>query len=156
MENLKGWFRQRGYPEQMIKDQVARAFQSVSNNSASNNKWEKETGVPLVSTYHSRLKDISSLIKGNLQYLYADQEVKKVFIPAPFVSSRSARKLKSFLVRAKVYSLDIKVGSEKYNGKQCPICLNVAETDTVESFQSKTQCKRNHNLDCNNKCLIYL
>ena len=40
----------RGYPEQFNKDQVARAFQSASNNSASNSKREKETGVPLVTT----------------------------------------------------------------------------------------------------------
>ena len=54
IENLKGWFRRSAYPEQLIKDQVARAFQSASNNSASNSKREKETGVPLVTTYHLR------------------------------------------------------------------------------------------------------
>ena len=54
IENLKGWFRRSAYPEQLIKDQVARAFQSASHNSASNSKREKETGVPLVTTYHLR------------------------------------------------------------------------------------------------------
>ena len=79
-------------------------FQSASNNITNNSKQEKETGVPLVTTYHSRLKDFSSLIKRNLQYLYADQEVKKVFRPAPLVSFRSVRHLKSFLIRSKVGS----------------------------------------------------
>ena len=51
----------------MIKDQVASALQSVSNISVSNGKREKETGVPLGTTYHPRLKDLSSLIKRNLQ-----------------------------------------------------------------------------------------
>ena len=53
----------------MIKDQVARALQSVSNISASNSKREKETGVPLGTTYHPRLKDLSGLIKRSLQYV---------------------------------------------------------------------------------------
>ena len=137
----------------MIKNQVARAFQSTSNNSANNSKREKEIGIPLVTTYHPRLKDLSSLIKRNLQYLYADQEV---YTPAPFLSFRSARNLKSFLVRSKVYPLDRKVGSEKCNGKRCLVCLNVVETDTFESFQTKRQYKINHNLNCNDKFLIYL
>ena len=140
----------------MIKSQVTRAFQSARNNSANNSMQEKETGISLVTTYHPRLKDLSSLIKRNLQYLYADQEVKKVFTPAPFVSFRSARNLKSFLVRSKVYPLDRKVGSEKCNGKRCLVCLNVVETDTFESFQTKKQYRINHNLNGNDKCLIYL
>ena len=140
----------------MIKNQVARAFHSARNNSANNSKREKETGIPLVTTFHPRLKDLSSLIKRNLQYLYPDQELKKVFTPAPFVSFRSARNLKSFLVRSKFYPLDRKVGSEKCNGKRYLVCLNVVETDTFESFQTKKQYKINHNLICNDKCLIYL
>ena len=66
VENLKEWFRKRGYPEQLIKNQVARAFHSASNNSANNSKREKEAGIPLVTTYHPRLKDLSSLIKKEL------------------------------------------------------------------------------------------
>ena len=126
----------------MIKNQLARAFQSASNNSANNSNQEKETGIPLVTTYHPRLKDLSSLIKKNLQYLYADQEVNKVFTPAPFVSFRSVRNLKSVLLRSKVYPLDRKVSSEKWNVKRCLVCLNVAGTDTFESFQTKKQLKK--------------
>ena len=140
----------------MIKNQVARALQSTSNNSANRSKQEKETGISLVTTYHPRLKGLSGLIKRNLQYLYADEEFKKVFTPAPFVSFRSARNLKSFLVRSKVYSLERKTGSEKCNGKRYLVCLNIAETDTFEFFQTKKQYKINHNLNCNEKCLVYL
>ena len=137
VENLKDWFRKRGYPEQCIKDQVARAFQSASNNSANNSKQLKETDVLLVITYYPRF---SSLVKKNLQYLYADREVKKVFTPAPFVSFRSARSLERFLVKSKFYPLDRKVGLEKYNGKQCFVCLNVSETDT-NLFKLKSNTK---------------
>ena len=139
----------------MIKNQVARPLQSASNNSANRSKQEKETGIPLVNTYNPRLKDLSSLTKRNLQHLYTDQEVKKVSTSAPFVSFRSARKL-NFLIRSKVYPLERKICPEKYNGKRCLVCLNVAETDTFESFQTKKQYRINHKLNCNDKCLVYL
>ena len=67
------WFRKRGYSEQLIKNHVVCALQSVRNNSANNSKREKKTGFLLVTTYHPRLKDPSSLIKRNLQYLYENQ-----------------------------------------------------------------------------------
>ena len=126
---------------------MVRGLLSASNNSANNSKQEKETGVPLVTTYHPRHKDLNSLIKRNLQHLYADQEVKKMFTPSPFVSFRSARNLKNFLVRSKVYPL---------NRKRCLVFLTVSETDTFESFQTKKQYKINRNFNCNNKYLIVL
>ena len=96
------------------------------------------------------------MIRKNLQFLYADPETKRVFTAAPFVSFRSVRNLKSFLVRSKVYPLEGKVGSAKCNGKRCQELLNINETDTFESFQTKQKCKINHHLNCNDKCLIYL
>ena len=36
------------------------------------------------------------------------------------------------------------------------MCLNVSETDVFQSFQTKEQNKINHQLKCNDKCLIFL
>ena len=67
IENRKEWLRKRGYSEQLIKDQVTRAFYSTSNSSANKSKQEKDTGISLVTTYHLRPnKDFNSLIKRNL------------------------------------------------------------------------------------------
>ena len=96
------------------------------------------------------------VIRKNLQLLYADEQVKKVFSPAPFVFFRITRNLKSYLVRSKIYPLERKVGSEKCKSKRCLVCLNVSETDVFQSFQTKEQYKINHQLNCNDKCLIYL
>ena len=45
-----------------------------------------------------------------------NEEAKKVFTLRPMISLRSARKLSSYLVRAKLYSTERTVGSFKYNG----------------------------------------
>ena len=55
-----------------------------------------------------------------------------------------------------MYPLERKAGSAKCNGKHCQVCLNINETDTFESFQTKQEYKINHRLNCNGKCLIYL
>ena len=69
---------------------------------------------------------------------------------------RSARNLKSFLVWSKVYPLERTTGSSKCGSKRCQVYLNVSETDSFESFQTKRQYKVNYHHDCNDKCLIYL
>ena len=65
----------------------------------------------------------------NFNILYSDLEIRKIFTPSPFVAYRSARNLKSFLVRSKVYPLERKVGSSKGGSKRCQVSLNVSETD---------------------------
>ena len=63
----------------------------------------EESDVALVVIYKPNFKNLSSLIRKNMQFLYADPEPKRFLKPAPSVSLRSARDLKSFLVTSKVY-----------------------------------------------------
>ena len=119
----------------------------------SNSKTRK--GIPLVVTYHPLLKSLSSIVN-NIYLLHTDQEVKRTFTPQPMVSYRSARKLSSYLVRAKLYPIERKVGSCKCKGKRCEVCKNVLETDTFTCSNDQTTYKINHKFDCNEKCLVYL
>ena len=140
----------QGYPDYFIKEQVEKALRLTLSDE---NNSKKVNDVSLVVAYHPAFKNLSQMIRKNLQLLYADEQVKKVFLPAPFVSFRN---LKSYLVRCKIYPLGRKVGSEKYKSKRCLVCLNVSEMDVFQSFQTKEQYKINHQLNCNDKCLIYL
>ena len=115
-----------------------------------------EKGAPFALTYHPLLNKLSSIIHRNLYLLYMNQEVKNVFTPGPIVSYRSARKINSYLVRAKLYPLERKVGSEKCGKSRCEVCLNIQETDTFTSTATGECFKINHKLNCDNNCLIYL
>ena len=85
-----------------------------------------------------------------------DQKVKEVFSSQPMVSFRSARKLTSYLVRAKVYPLERRVGSYKCCCNRYQICQSITETETFICNNDQTSYKINHSFDCNEKCLIYL
>ena len=112
-----------------------RAFRLPLKDNTQQNKVE--CGIPLVLTYNPAFRNLSTTLLKNSNILYSDAEVRTVFTPSSFVAYRSARNLTSFLVRSKVYLLEKTVGS-------------------FESFQTKKQYKINHQLDCNDKCLIYL
>ena len=85
-----------------------------------------------------------------------NEEVKSVFTPAPMISFHSARKLSSYIVRAKLYPLKRTIGSVQCKGKQCQTCHNVKETETFNSTATGKTFKINHELNCNEKCLVYL
>ena len=112
--------------------------------------------MPFVATYHPKLKDLGKLIKNLQLFLYSDSEVRRVFSPSSLVSYRSARKVKDYIVRSKLYAIEREVGSYRYGNSGCQVCTSVQVTDTFSSFVTKSSYKINHNFNCNNKCLIYL
>ena len=65
--------------------------------------------------------------------LYQDESVKRVSTLPSMVSYRSARKLSSYLVRAKLYPLQRKRGSYKCGNLRCLVSNNIEETDTFTS-----------------------
>ena len=97
-----------------------------------NPKEKEEKGVPLVVTYHPSLNCLSEIIRDNLHLLYMKNKVKKVFSPKS-ISFRSARKLSSYLVRAKLYPIERTVRSFKCTKKHCEVCKNVNITDSFTS-----------------------
>ena len=102
VEDLKTRFCKRGYPDYLVKEQVEEALRLTPSGE---NNSEKVNGVPLVVTYNPAFKILFQVIRKNLQLLYAEEEVEKVFSPAPFASFRSARNWKSYLLRSKIYLL---------------------------------------------------
>ena len=85
-----------------------------------------------------------------------NNEVKKVFTPKPMISFCSARKMSSYLVRAKLYPEERTKGSFKCGGKRCEVCLNVNETSTSARTVLGETYIINHKFNCIDKCLVYL
>ena len=113
VKKLKNWFSKRGYPKKVINAQINMELRSEESIKEKDWKHIGESDVPLVVTYKPGFKNLSFLIRENMQLLYADPETKRFLKPEPSVSLRSARNLKSFLVRSKVYQPQRKVGSAK-------------------------------------------
>ena len=76
--------------------------------------------------------------------------------PEPMVTFRSSRKLRSYLVRAKLCPFGRVTGSFKCYGKRCAMCLNVSEASTFTSSMTHETYAINHKFDSNSECLIYL
>ena len=121
---MRSWFYKKGYPKGLVEKQIGKI--KFSGYTRINKRGNK--GIPFVITYHPSLKNIGSVINQNLCILYMNEDVKSVFTTAPTISFRSARKLSSYLDRAKLYPLERTFGSVQCKGKLCQTCCNVKET----------------------------
>ena len=88
-----------------MKDDMAKVCFSKSVGSKS--KSQESKGVPLVIRFHPKFKLIGQLLHKHLPILHMDQEIKNVFMPGPMATTHSACKLSSYLVRTKLYHMNI-------------------------------------------------
>ena len=89
---------------------------------------KKSNSILFLVTYRPLLKQLEGILCRNKCLLNMNAEVKQKFTPVPMFSYRSARKLSSYLVRAKLYPVDRIVGAKGCGKKQCEVCVNVCET----------------------------
>ena len=111
LEEMKSWFRVRGYPDKLVKYEVGEVCFSKITESKS--KSQDVKGLPLVKTFHPKLKSIGQMCSKHLLVLYIDQETKKGFTTGPMATFCSARKLSSYIVMAKLHLIERIVGSHK-------------------------------------------
>ena len=69
---------------------------------------------------------------------------------------RSASELSSYLVRAKLYPIERFVGSHKWKGKRCEICFKCSGNHMFSSSVTNETYKINHQIEYNEKYLVYL
>ena len=131
-------------------------MKKVKFRSREKTKKSKSKGVPFAATYDPSLNCLRKIIRDNTYLLYMNEEVKNLFLPGPIVSFRSARKLRSYLARAKLYPLHRKVGSKNCAKNRCEVCDYVTDTDIFTSTVTEESFKINQQLNCDGRSIIYL
>ena len=72
---MKPWFLERRYSKEMIDSQMAK----VKCGQKKSRKLKSVAGVPFVTTFHPKLREIASIMKKYQNVLYQDETVKRVF-----------------------------------------------------------------------------
>ena len=100
-----------------------------------------ESGIPFVTADHPKVKELGKLIRDLIPFLYSDGEVQKVFSPPPIISYRSARKMKDYIVRSKLYPVERKVNCRECGSSQCQVCKSINITEEFTSFTTRKSIK---------------
>ena len=112
----------------MVTEQLQRVtYRNKEDLLRTNDCVSKKIGVPIDVTYHPHLDALNKIVRRNLEHLCTDQLVRSIFMPAPFISLRTARNLRSHLVHSKLYPMKRTTGSNKCNTPRYQEGKNVKE-----------------------------
>ena len=125
---MKEWFLARGYPEIVASNQINEV---VFGRDQFVKKKIGEIGIPFVTTFRPKFKGLGKLIRDLLPFLYSNGEVQKVFSPSPIAFYRSAKKIKYYIVRSKLYTVERKVGCRGCGSSRCQVCKSINITEEL-------------------------
>ena len=106
ISGMKEWFLARVYPEIVVNNQRDKVIFGKDWSV----KKTSENGIPFVTTYHPKVKELAKLIRDLCPSLNSDEEVQIVFSPSLIVSYRSPRKIMDYIVRSRLHLDERKVG----------------------------------------------
>ena len=89
VEDLKGWFLRRRYPQRVAREQVDRVLRLPLEHETQKNK--NKNGIPLAITYNSAFTNVSTTLQKNFNIFYLDAEARTVFTFSPFSAYGRAR-----------------------------------------------------------------
>ena len=75
VNDLKDWFLRRDYPQQIVKEQVDRAF--ILPLEYDNQQNKMENGIPLTVTYNPALRDLATTLRKNFNILHLMQRLER-------------------------------------------------------------------------------
>ena len=76
---MKTWFCKREYLQEVVDAQIKRVSDEKSLDELFERPDRKETGVPLVVTYHPRFHNLSAIMRKYFTFLYAEEKVKSFY-----------------------------------------------------------------------------
>ena len=79
LEEMKSWFRVRGYPDNLVKKEIGTV--TFSKSTGSKSKGQKSIAI----TFYLKFKLIGQLLNKQLHILYVDQETKTSFQLSPWL-----------------------------------------------------------------------
>ena len=157
LSELEVWFKDRGYPKNLIQSQISRSRQ-VTNRLVDDiiPEEKSKTGTPLVITYHPAFKNLNQIMRKHVPTLQRNPLYKDLFDPLPFVCYRKCKSVANFVVRSKLPPLVSKKGVSKCGDKRCKTCPNIKETCDFTSNKTGKTYKINFDLNCASQSVIYL
>ena len=148
---------ERGYKKAYVEGQIDKVRRMSRTEVLSNNNQPRSMRTPFVVTYHSRLSDISKILRELHHILESSKRCKNAIQSVLFVAFRKPKSLRDYLVRAKVDSRRPKnslLGTVKCSSRRCEVCKYVDENSYFKSSQDDRRYSINYNLNCSSSNVV--
>ena len=176
-ENLKEKFLARGYPIELITENLARGAALCREDLLRPNFYPTQAtpAVPskpkfiptFIITYNPHNPPLKGWLKEAFIVLQTDRKMKKIYQKPPSVTFRQARNLKQILVRNRLRELpypdssDVPApGCKRHDhgnrGRACMLCPRLHESKEFKSNFTGLTYRIRHHLTCKSSYVVYL
>ena len=177
MENLKEKFLTRGYPLNLIVENLARGAALQRENLLNPNFYptqatpvlpSKSKFVPtFIITYNPHNPPLRAWLRETFLILQADSKLKKIYKQPPSVTFRQSRNLKQIVVRNRLKELPFADSSDVpapgcyrfdhgNRGRSCLLCPKLEESGQFKSSFTGLTYKIRHHMTCKSRYVVYL
>lgn len=155
-KELKQRLIRRGYKAHRVEETIQKVSTSDRKELLQyQSKKKKSSRVPLVTTFHPKLPDLSAITRECLPALHVSSKMKALFPEPPLISFRRPKNLKDILVRAKLPTSETQQ-FKTCNDRRCQLCKYSVTTSTFQSTATGDTYRIFSNLSCKSVNVIYL
>ena len=174
-ENLKQKFMERGYPVELIRENLARGAQ-LDREDLLKPKFYPTQATPVLAskpkfiptfiiTYNPHNPPLNRWLKETFLILQADPKMKEIYKKPPSVTFRQPRSLKQILVRNRLRELPFQdcsdvLGCYRHDhgrrGRGCLLCPKIEVSKQFRSSFTGLTYSIRHQLNCKSCYVVYL
>ena len=178
VENLKNKFVSRGYPIEMVEENLQRGLAVDRGDLLKPRPVYPHQACPVIPskpkfqptfiiTFNPHNPPLSKWLRSIHFILMADTKMSKIFPNPPSVSYRQPRNLRKILVKSTLKQLPFRDISDQLTpgcykhmhggrGRQCQLCPKLKEGNLFKSNYTGLSYKIRHHLTCKSKYCVYL
>ena len=164
MQVIKKKFFNRGYPTDVLEEQIKRT-ESVSRRDLLEDK-EKESGkrIPFIATFNKNLPNIRATMDKHWHLLQTNPKIAATFAEKPIIAFKRNKNLKDLIGQTHL-SKNRKIITKPKKIGACSACLShannlccnqIISTKTFQSMKTKEKFNIYHRLNCRSRNVIYL
>ena len=156
-ENLLQNFKYRGYPTQLVRSAINKAFSRNRDDLLQPKKpiSTQKSIIPFITSNNPLNPPIRKILSKYTCIQETSEDLKSVLDNKIMVVNKRATNIKQMLVRADITPQDINKGSSPC-GKPCIICPFMAKTEQITSWKTKEQFRIKGRFNCKTKNVIYI
>ena len=153
-KEMSTFFARSNYPESIISSAMNRVSdlsrEEALQPSVKQNSIER---IPLTLTYHPLNKQVKNIIYDNFRILKQDDKTSKIFQSTPLMAYRRDKNIGDILIRSKLPSTSIQLGTTSCNHHKCRTCSHINPSTTI--MNNDKTFTINASFTCSSSCLIY-
>ena len=153
LEEMCGFFDQRGYPASVVEAGHHRAQQIDRQSALQRSQKENDNWIPFTLTFHPHNHAVKYIILKNiLKWLQNDPDTGRIFSQPPFISFKRDKNIGNFLVRS-AFQTSEQPGTFKCARARCKTCPFICNVEKLSG--SKRSIKITENFTCASANVIY-